>query len=87
MNTSGVGLGLSTCKKIMEALSGSIHLNNEVTMDLNRQFSVSTSIAILVPCRELRETRETAISTFDFNSPKVDSIHISFASIEMLESS
>ena len=29
VNTSGVGLGLSTCKKITEALKGSIYLVEE----------------------------------------------------------
>jgi K+-sensing histidine kinase KdpD len=29
INTSGVGLGLSICKKIVEALEGKIYLENE----------------------------------------------------------
>lgn len=29
INTSGVGLGLSICKKIVEALDGIIYLENE----------------------------------------------------------
>ena len=30
MNTSGVGLGLSICKKIVEALNGEIHLEDDL---------------------------------------------------------
>ena len=54
INTSGVGLGLSTCKKIVEALNGSIHLDDEFTyVDDKGGKDYATSIAIVIPCAEL----------------------------------
>ena len=53
INTSGVGLGLSTCKKILEALSGSIHLNDEFTELDSSELNYATSIALMLPCAEL----------------------------------
>ena len=58
INAAGIGLGLSTCKKIMKALGGSIHLNDHVTQAVTDSHEIldvdalvnnrhGTSIAIL----------------------------------------
>ena len=59
---TGVGIGLSTCKSIVEALKGSIHLNDEVTQYDSNGVDFVTSFAFLIPCAELEEISEHSIS-------------------------
>ena len=69
INTSGVGLGLSTCKKIIEALEGTIEILDEErggsqTDDLFetkyasseiKTKSIGTAIALTLRCKEIED--------------------------------
>jgi signal transduction histidine kinase len=48
INTSGVGLGLSICKKIVEALNGTIYIENEQG-DENGEGG-GTSVIFIINC-------------------------------------
>jgi K+-sensing histidine kinase KdpD len=55
INTSGVGLGLSICKKVIEALDGYIYLEQEddfenILLRGNNNNSNGTSIVFVLNC-------------------------------------
>ena len=56
INTSGVGLGLSTCKKLAEALKGDIFLVDDEDQD-QQSLLIDTS-----SCLKLKKTEGTAIA-------------------------
>ncbi len=67
INTSGVGLGLSTCKKIAEAMNGDIYLvddegsegdtliptKSEIISSKNTKKAEGTAIALVLNCPEI----------------------------------
>ena len=66
INTSGVGLGLSTCKKLAEALKGDIFIVDEEESDqqsllidssssLKLKKPEGTAIALVLKCPEINE--------------------------------
>lgn len=68
INTSGVGLGLSTCKKIIEALDGTISIiddeggsqidlfeTNNGSSEVKKKMN-GTVIALTLKCKEIDET-------------------------------
>ncbi len=83
INTSGVGLGLSTCKQIIEALDGTIQIlgdegsQHEIFETKNgssdlRTKTIGTAIELTVKCKEI-EAMEPKVNNFYANDSYFES--------------